>query len=333
MTNVLIFSETFKSFLFEKRNVSKVCNSLYLYTTNKTLKSYEIMINPNEINYITFRNNGLISYLPKGKQHLENESGIWKKENRQEGKPAKVIRKLFTDKAVKLFKESDLECFNNIYKTYFNTELSFEMLSSEEIPNVYCMSRKSGGGSLNSSCMNDETNYLNIYANCDSLRILILRDKDGLLCGRSLVWFVDGVYIMDRVYVSDDYMFEIFFDYATKHDFIRKAVQSYSDKTIWINSAGMKFKKYFKIYTDTDFSKYPYIDSFTYGNDGFLSNENNFDYTYNNTDGSRDGDNSNDEHDNDVIERDDAVYCEYYPILVTYPEYSDASNFINITIF
>ena len=279
------------------------------------------MINPNEVNYITFRNNGLISYLPKGKEHLQNESGTWRKENRQEGKPAKVIRKLFTDKAVKLFKDSDLDCFNNLYKTYFNTELTFEMLSSEEIPNVYCMNRKIGGGSLMSSCMNDDRNYLDIYANCGSLRILILKNKDGLLCGRALVWFVDGVYIMDRIYISDDYMLEMFFDYAYKHDFIRKAVQSYSDKTTWINSDGMKFEKYFKIYTDTNFSKYPYIDTFTYGNDGFLSNENNFNYTYNNTDGNRDGDNSNDydEHEGEIwdeideqyINGDDAVTIEY----------------------
>jgi hypothetical protein len=321
MANVLIFSETFKTFLREKSETSKVCKSLYLYSQNYKLKSYELMINPNEVNYITFRNNGLISYLPKGKEHLENESGTWKKENRQEGKPAKVIRKLFTDKAVKLFKDSDLDCFNNIYKTYFNTELTFEMLLSDEIPNVYCMTRKSGGGSLNSSCMNDDRNYLDIYANCKSLRILVLKDKQGLLCGRALIWFVDGVYIMDRVYVSDDYMFEMFFDYATKHDFIRKAVQSYSDKTTWINSDGQKFEKYFKIYTDTDFSEYPYIDTFSYGNDGFLSNQNSFDYTYNNTDGNRDGDNSNDydEHDGEIwdeideqyIDEDDAVCINY----------------------
>jgi hypothetical protein len=321
MANVVIFSETFKAFLREKSETSKVCNSLYLYSQNYKLKSYELMINPNEVNYITFRNNGLISYLPKGKEHLENESGTWKKENRQEGKPAKVIRKLFTDKAVKLFKEADLDCFNNLYKTYFNTELIFEMLNSSEISNVYAMQRKEGGGSLNSSCMHYKS-YFDIYENCKSLKILILKNKEGLLCGRALIWFVDGVYIMDRIYTTDDYIFEMFFDYANKHDFIRKSVQSYSDKTTWINSDGMKFEKYFKIYTDTDFSEYPYIDTFSYGNDGFLSNENSFDYTYNNTDGTRDGDNNNydeDEHDGEVwdeiseewINEDDAVTIEY----------------------
>lgn len=302
------FSESFKKFLEENKERSKVVNSLYQYVKKPYIKAYRLMINEEEINYITFRNNGMISYMPKGKEQLINDDGTWKKEGRQEGKPAKVIRKLFTDKAVKLFKESGLDCFNNIYKSYFNTELELTSLDRLSIKEVYKMDRRDGGGSLNSSCMNGDSEYLDIYENCESLRILILKDKDGLLCGRALVWNIGELTLMDRVYVSDDYMFQMFFDYAQKNNMIRKYQQSWYNKSNWLKPNGEKFKEYFKIYTDTDWSKYPYIDTFSYGDNGFLTNESGFTYEYNETNGGRQG--GEDEHEGEVCDEIDGNYID-----------------------
>lgn len=309
------FSESFKDFLRENKERSKVVNSLYQYIRKPYIGSYRLMINE-EINYITFRDNGMISYLPKGKEQLMNDDGTWKREGRQEGKPAKVIRKLFTDKAVKLFKETDLDCFNNIYKSYFNTELAFELLDRLSIKEVYEMRRKDGGGSLNSSCMNGDSEYLDIYENCEALSILVLKDKDGLLCGRALIWKINDLVLMDRVYVSDDYMFQLFFDYAQKNNMIRKYEQSYSNKNTWIKPNGEKYKEYYKIHTDTVWTYYPYIDTFTYGDDGFLTNESGYKYEYVNTNGTRDGDEDNhegevyDQIDDEWIDEDDCVVIE-----------------------
>jgi len=302
---MIIFSESFKKFLEENKERSKVVNSLWQYVRKPYIVSYRLMIQE-ELNYITFRNNGMISYMPKGKEQLINDDATWKKEGRQKGKPAKVIRKLFTDKAVKLFKESDLDCFNNIYKSYFNTELEFNLLDRFSIKEVYEMRRKDGGGSLNSSCMNGDSEYLNIYENCKDLQILVLKDKDGLLCGRALVWNVGELTLMDRVYVSDDYMFQMFFDYAQKNNMIRKYEQSYSNKSNWLKPNSEKFQEFFKIYTDTDFEYYPYIDTFSYGNDGFLTNESGFVYEYDRTGGERSGD--EDEHEGEVYDEIDGDY-------------------------
>jgi hypothetical protein len=316
---MITFSNSFKFFLKENKERSKVIKSLYEYTENPKIIAYKLMIKEEEINYITFRGNGMISYMPKGKEQTFNADGTWKKEGRQEGKPAKVIRKLFTDKAVKLFKESDLDCFNNIYKSHFNTELEFELLDRHYIKDVYEMERKSGGSSLNSSCMNGDSEYLDIYQACKSLSILILRDKEGLLCGRALVWNADDLILIDRIYVSDDYMFQMFFDYAQKKQMVRKYEQSYANKATWLKPNGEKFTKYFNIETDTDFEAYPYIDTFSYGGDGFLTNTNVSKYEYDNTDGTRGGDDKEEDHDNEIydeindeyIYEDDAVQIDY----------------------
>lgn len=310
----IIYSKSFIDFLV---NSDSVIAALLLKVHSKNRPS--LLITSENINYITFRGNGNISYLPDGKEHVFNDdTNEWKRDNRQEGKPAKVIRKLMSARALKMFKDSDFESFANQYKARFNDDgYIFKLKGREEIKNVYCQSRKEGDGSLNNSCMNGDSDYLDLYENCVSLRILTLENKDGLLCGRALVWNVEDITLMDRVYVTDDFMYDKFLDYCDKANWWRKKdYKTYSNKTYFLDSNGELYSKQFTIQTDTDWDYYPYIDTFSYGGDGYITNCCGEIYEYNQTGGTRSGDEDEDDHEGEVwsdlhdcyIHEDEACY-------------------------
>jgi len=276
----IVYSSSFLQFI--KSSDCKIASILYrLYS-----KRYSPLMLTNEhVNYLTFRTDGTISFLPNGKGHVVNEdTGEWKRDNRQNGKPGKVIRKLFAERVQKLFKDSDFECFTNQYKANFNDDgYKFDLLGNTDIADIYEATRKPGEGSLNNSCMNGDSEYLDIYTNCDQLKILVLRNQKGELCGRALIWTIDeNITIMDRIYISDDFMYDKFLSYCDDKKWWRKKhYKTYDYKDIFITPAGEEVEKTFKIYTDTDQSQFPYTDTFQYGEDGLISNYNGYQYTYN----------------------------------------------------
>lgn len=276
------FSTSILDFVSSNFADSKICEKIWKQYY-KPFKAYEFMFNQDDINLLDSTIEGTISYLPKGREIQES----FQTAGRQAGKPAKVIRKLFTAKALKLFKDSDFDLFNNLYKSHFSV-LKFELLDNSKIKGIYDGDRKRGGSSLNNSCMNGDGKFLDMYESCDQLQVLVLKNDEGLLCGRALVWSIkEGIYL-DRIYVSDAWMYEAFYGYAAKLGWNRKAEQSYSNKTNWINPDGQRFQEEIKIKLDTDFDQYPYLDTFSFGGDGFISN---YDadgfYDYTNTDGTR----------------------------------------------
>lgn len=81
----------------------------------------------------------------------------------------------------------------------------------------------------------------------------------------------------------------------------------------------MEVTKKLTINTNTEFDKYPYIDTFSYGDDGSLNNYGAGEYTYNNTDGTRSPEEEDDDHEGEAYDEineeyiceDDAIYIEY----------------------
>lgn len=310
----IIYSKSFIDFM--KKSDCRIAKILYRLNDKRYLP---LMVTSEQVNYLTFRGDGTISFLPKGKECIYNNAGDWSKENRQNGKPAKVIKKLFSERVSKYFKDSDFECFTNAYKAEFNDGgYKFSLLKNTEIPSVYEMDRKEGDGSLNNSCMNGDSEYLDIYKYCNQLSILILKNNDDNLCGRALIWKIsDDITLMDRIYVTDDFMYDKFLSYCNAQNWWRKRdYKSYDNKDAFINPDGEEITKSFKIFTNTDYDNYPYIDTFQYGDDGSLNNSGDGEYTYNNTDGTREG--GEDDHAGEVyddingeyIDEDNAIYIE-----------------------
>lgn len=163
----VIYSSSFLAFLRKKRFESKVARLLYAHYENSISndryfqQAYELIVTLSEVNYITFRTDGSISYLPNGKEHKQSVSGDWSRDNRQHGKAAKIIRKLFTKNALRLFTDKDFEVFSNFYKSSFSDNgYKLELLPRNKIKSIYDANLEDGGGTLNGSCMNGDSSYL-----------------------------------------------------------------------------------------------------------------------------------------------------------------------------
>lgn len=209
---MITYSDSFLDFL--SRSKSKIARLLYR-AKYLNYPSYRLMLTTDEVNYLSLRADGNISYLPADRPLKYNADGQWSRQGRQDGKPAKVIRKLFTKRALTLFKDYDFEGFANSYKAKFSDSLSFQIMVNRDIPLIYDMEVAPGGGSLNNSCMNGNGDYLDIYKYCQSLRVLILLNEEGLLCGRALVWDLEeNITLLDRIYVVSDFMYERFIAYV-----------------------------------------------------------------------------------------------------------------------
>lgn len=319
MENQLIFSESFIDFLYKISNESKIARLIlacrqarrdgFYYLYNAALKM-------DEINYITYRNNGLISYMSTDRLQGFNDDGTWSREGRQEGRPARIMRRIFTNNALKCLKDSDFEIFNNKYKSQYSTDnFLFEVRPASDIPDVYCMNRMSGGSSLNGSCMNDDRAYLDIYKECKALEIVTLKNERGLLAGRCLLWTLEyegeTIKLADRFYVAEDHLYDAFLTYIETNKWWRKKYyKTYNDKAQFIMPNGDEIIHEFVVQTATDFSYYPYIDTFSFGGEGYLTNDDDGQYTYTQTDGSREGGGIYDEIVGEWISEDDAVQIQ-----------------------
>jgi len=316
MASFIHFSESFAAYLSQRRYECKIAEILH-YNNGEC-----DCVTDEQVNYLTFRNDGTISYLPAGKPHKVNEdTGDWLRDGRQNGKAAKVIRKLFTKECLLRFSDTDFEAFSNNYKSNFSEDgFELKLLDRSKIKDIYDMTIGEGEGCLSGSCMNGDSNYLDIYAACKDLSILALT-KGGKLYGRALVWKINGdITLMDRIYVTKDFLFEKFLEYVKTNGYWRKKhYKTYDDKIIFIKPDGSQVDKNFTIYTDVNFSQFPYIDTFQYGNDESLNNYGDGYYQYDNTNGDRSGGNNEDEHENEVYDEhreeyicdDEAIYLEH----------------------
>ena len=297
------FSESFEKFLVEAD--SRIAHILFnvRYSSHP---AWQLYVTNKNIDYLAHREDGTISFLPAGKEHKVNDAGRWSREGRQNGKPAKVLRKVFTDRALKLIKQSEFEKFGNQYKASFCVDgFEFKLLPSSEIGNVYCHKpRHEGGASLNNSCMNGDRSYLGIYRD-KQIQIITLWKEDKL-AGRALVWTIDDKVIMDRIYVSCDYMYDMFIGEAERNGWYYKVLySSYESPTKFINTKTGEtetLRLTVKLETE-DQDQYPYIDTFRYGGYGWLSNDSstNYNFEYVNTDGTRDGDDNSNHDDEDSV--------------------------------
>ena len=286
------YSSSFRNFLSKREG--KVADVLYRTLSKRAYRSNfsSVIVTNKEIDYLTFRNDGTISYLPSGKEHLVTEDGEWSREGRQTGRAGKVIRKLFTPRALRMFKDSDFESFTNQYKASFADDFKIEIWDRHKIKDVYDMDRIDGDGSLNNSCMNGDSDYLDIYEKCERLRIVVILNPEGNLAARALLWTISyDVVFMDRFYVAHDYLFDMMRNFAIDNGFYYKRdFKSYDSKTHMICPDGECKDFRWTILTNTSCDAYPYIDTFSYGSDGSLNNYGSGEYTYCNTGGTREGD-------------------------------------------
>jgi len=310
----LKISASFKAFLERHYSDCKVSRLLWV-AANSPLHASRL-VTTDALNYITNRSDGLLSYLPKGKQCQYTEDGLWSRSNRQEGRPARVIRSLFSNKVMKLLKESDLERFASYYSafTVLHSYAKITQVTGAEIADVYKHPHPTF-----SSCMNcADRGFFSIYTcNSDVISMLVMTDErddeDPKLIGRALVWKLpDGRTFCDRIYGQNMDCIEYLKQYAMEQGWYVKPRQTYDDKTTFQDPNGTVFEETYRIALKTDFGAYPYLDTFTYGGDGWLTNDVTCDYQhqYTNTNGTR-NEEVEDIH-GEMRERSECVWSNYH---------------------
>ena len=125
--------------------------------------------------------------------------------SRVEMKVGRFVKGYFGDK----FSDKEIENFVNQWKS-LDIKSTFEIWEGSDIINGYSSKNyhsndyDNGFNPLMNSCMNDEP-YVCFYQYCPDVKLLVLKDEDGDILGRSLIWKdVDGRNIMDRVYFVYD---------------------------------------------------------------------------------------------------------------------------------
>lgn len=324
-------SNSFRDFLEKSRTKNKIAKIL-LIAINSHEKWGErmlgrfaasprvanLMVTTEEVNYLTLRKNGTISFLPAGRELVYTAEGTWSREGRQEGKPSRVIRKLFTKKMLERFSEQDFEMFTNLYKanatnddegnsedgTWWELRTDISRIYDEETVVAECFRT----GSLGESCMNGESRLTEFYDAVPGLKILTLWEKavdnDGYtvdrLLGRALVWTTVTVEssmlfqtktnqtVMDRVYAIDDVTAVKFAEYADAKKWWRKPIKRLQSKDSYESFLRIDItgEEAANVEMDVEvpldkFSEFPYLDTFFYvNNDNRLSNYNNNWFAY-----------------------------------------------------
>ena len=239
-----------------------------------------------------------ISFIPKSKLSIVKD-GFNDKKYRVNIKVGRFVKKFLKKEILQAFyvTDSDIEYFVNLFKSYFNTDISnFKVINGKEIKKWYLEDNYFSPnncryGTLWNSCMrySDKNSYMNIYAdNLDQIKMLIHVDESGKLRTRALLW--EGVTdkngntykVMDRIYSFYDHEVTSFKQWASENGYIFKYEQSAKSERLFTTPDGVKDLQ-LKINLNTwKTLSYPYIDTFKFLNfeDGLLSNSSSFKYDY-----------------------------------------------------
>lgn len=270
----------------------------------------------------------------------------------------KFIKRLFNDKFESSGKPGqDIESFINSIKSERDLDLSnekiFEIVKGNDILKYYLETsyskNKGKGDTLHYSCMKYKKcqTYLEFYViNDHKVNMIIMKDSDGLIKGRALLWDIDLVdnnkvnrKFMDRVYVEKYTDIEKFIKYAKYNNYLFKETQSSNEHVPIIDPETGNKHKIISVYNIKKHKSYPYMDTFKYfdTDNNILSNsDDNGDFDFNiflqSTTGGFEnikGDNySYDEYTDQILLEDDLTYCRIEDLFtsnpnVVYSEFDD----------
>jgi hypothetical protein len=221
------------------------------------------------VNYISLSSSDKtkISYLTDERMLKIDKSEYWSSSKRFQVKPGGFISKIF-----KNIPPTEVEKFSNLFRSETTkTKFSFKIVDGQSIKDYYHYDTYASNesGSLGISCMKHENTQklLNLYRdNTDKIKLLIMLDSNNLLMGRALLWNLDNVKVMDRIYTINDELLTLHFKkWATENNYYYKSEQN------WYNT--LKFEqldkpsKELKLSVNlkvSDYTYYPYMDTFKF---------------------------------------------------------------------
>lgn len=209
-----------------------------------------------------------ISFIPDGR-NTQQKSTI---------KIGRFIREIALLQG-KIFLDTDIEKFVNQYKAAIKTKLDFRILKGSDIRegyntyNYFDVNR----GNLGNSCMNDCSEYLDIYVDSPDVCSLLCLYENNLIVGRAILWInKEGDKLMDRIYTMHDSDVEVFRNWSNSHGYYYKGMNNSGLQSRFRNSKGILDKQnIIKLSKKlSSYSNFPYLDTFCYGfDDYYLTNE------------------------------------------------------------
>jgi hypothetical protein len=180
--------------------------------------------------------------------------------------------------------DRDLEEFVNRYKSISeSTEWKFKLLQGDDIAKYYNEKKYylPNVGTLGGSCMSDEKKGMfNLYSKNENVRLIVLIDENtDKICGRALLWKLKkspckAKYFMDRVYSNRDSDVFKFKRYAEENGFLyKKVMNSHLDDNVDFIYNGVQVSGEITVsLNDSDFSRYPFVDTLCFLKNKKLSN-------------------------------------------------------------
>lgn len=260
----LYISDELREILTEIEHESLVASLLLKKRHNKE----DLVDSP--INFISISRDdkSKISYLTQDRMSSVDINDYWTTSRRFQAKPGAFVGKIF-----KNIPSKEVEIFSNLYRTTaFKPKFNFSVVSGESIRHFYYYETyASDRGTLGASCMKHSAcqSMLDIYVdNRDIVTMLVMRNDEGLLMGRALLWNFDSYKIMDRIYtISDEELSFYFKKWATDNGYLYKSQQNWFN-TLFFEQIGQKKQELrlsVKLKNFT-YRKYPYVDTFKFFN-------------------------------------------------------------------
>ncbi len=195
------------------------------------------------------------------------EGECWSNNQRIEIRIGRLVFRLLGEKV----QGPEIESFVNEYKSIIKAKKlnrNFKIVEGDDIKRWYLHdSYAEGGGNLKDSCMRHRfcQIFLDLYThNPDKVRLLILLDEDKQkILGRALLWNLDrpsGKVFMDRVYFSNDFILNMFINYAIKHNWLYKLESMDNILNVVSNNKVIKATMVVKVRKE-DIEFFPFVDN------------------------------------------------------------------------
>lgn len=172
------------------------------------------------------------------------------------------------------FTDKQYQDFTSLFKSKHDKEYgifaNFETISGDRIAHFYNSNNYDNAqtGTLHGSCMkNENASKFDIYTKNKNVSLLILRSKRNSekIVGRALLWkLVDGTVFMDRTYYCNNGEEQLFYEYAKYRGFYYRMANRSSTEIYNPNGKLDSNKKIICQLENTDYTRYPYLDSMIY---------------------------------------------------------------------
>ncbi len=256
-------SEKLRQIISNFRNKSVVASLLLEDTV------FEDQLVTNPVDYLSTSNSDStkISYLTKERVSKIDQSEIWSTSKRYHSKPGSIISKIY-----KNISPREVENFSNLFRAFSDRkDFTFEVVKSDIIKYYNQDSYTQCSGSLGNSCMKYDkcSKFLEMYLDNPIVNMLIMKDSDGGLLGRALLWQFEerlsseDTKVMDRIYTINDEDYQFYFmNWAEDNGYLYKKRQNWSNTLQFIKDDKEVECRLSIQLSDWNYSYYPYLDTF-----------------------------------------------------------------------